>query len=252
MICLANVLADQGRRAEALALHDAGIEVTRRVAAVHIEAVGWTNVGDVRLRLGDLEGASAAFRACLEITRDTGERRVEGYAVQGLGTLATWRGEVAEAARRLTEALALRRAIGHAPGEVDTLLSLAALAAEQGDVGAAVARLDEALPIARDVGDPSLLVMATLYRATLPGGDPEAARATFRALEPRLKLDVRLEAHHLLWRAAGDPADLEASRRLLAQAVAGAPPAARLAMLERVPLHRAVGDGRRGLSGTVR
>jgi len=65
-------------------------------------------------------------------------------------------------------------------------------------------------------------------------------------------VDGRLEGHHCLWRAEGDPADLAASRRLLDAIVAAAPPAARVAMRERVPLFRAVADGRRGLAGTVR
>lgn len=252
MICLANVLLDQGRRAEAAPLYDEAVALTRRVAAVHIEAVALTNMGDLRSRLGDLEGARLAFRGCLELTRDTGERRVEGYALHGLGMLATWVGDFGAARRHLDEALALRRGIGHKPGEADTRLALAVLEAERGDPGAAVAELEAALPVAREVGDPSLLALALLYRATLPGGDVAAARAALAALGDRLKVDGRLEGHHCLWRAAGDPADLEASRRLLDAVVAAAPPAARVAMRERVPLHRAVADGRRGLAGTVR
>jgi tetratricopeptide (TPR) repeat protein len=237
---LGNVLFDAGRRTEALARFEAALETDRALALVSSEAVAWVNVAKVRLSFGDLERARAAYRLCEDLAREAEVPRVEAYAVHGLATAALWRGDREEARRLYEAALATRRAIGHRPGVAETALALGALAAEEGRTDEARALLAEAAETAAAVSDPSAASLARLRLALLGAVPPAAARDAFEAAGPRLRHDARLEGNVLLWRLTGDPAALREAKRLADLQRRDAPPAARAAMLERVPLLRAL------------
>jgi tetratricopeptide (TPR) repeat protein len=232
------VLFDAGRRTEALARFEAALETDRALALVSSEAVAWVNVAKVRLSFGDLEGARAAYRVCEDLAREAEVPRVEAYAVHGLATVAAWSGDRAGARRLYEAALATRRAIGHRPGVAETALALGALAQEEGRADDARALLGEAAETADAVSDPSVASLARLRLALLGDLPPAAARAAFEAAGPRLRHDARLEGHVLLLRLTGDAAALREAKRLADLQRRDAPPAARAAMLERVPLLR--------------
>jgi tetratricopeptide (TPR) repeat protein len=239
---LGNVLHDAGRKAEALACYETAIAIDQALGQRVGEAIGWVNVGETRLRLGDLAGARAAFRLAEELAVESASARVEAYALHGLGLVAESEGDRAEARRRFAGALARRRAIGNRSGVAETCLALGALAAAEGGEAEARGLLEEAARLAEEASDPSVLALARIRLAALPGGDPAAARRAFAEAGRRLRHDARLEGHFLLWRATGDPSDLRAAKRLLAEQRRHAPPGAAAGMVEHVPLLRAIAD----------
>jgi hypothetical protein len=82
-------------------------------------------------------------------------------------------------------------------------------------------------------------VLAALDLA-LCGEDLEEARAEFERHRDRLGHAQRMEGHYLLWRATGDPGELETAQRLLDDLVAHAPPEYRERMVRMVALHRRI------------
>jgi tetratricopeptide (TPR) repeat protein len=241
---LANVFHDQGRKAEALALYEGSLAFERTIANRAGEAVALVNLGTVWLDFGALAEADSAWRRCIAITREIGARRVEAFAHHGLGQLAASRGDREAARESLQRALRIRREIGTSQGVGDTLLALGALAFEAQDRERAVEQLREAAAVAREAGDENTGLMAAIYLAALGEGDPAEAEARFEAVRPRIRHDLAMEAHHVLWRATGDHHHLEAARALLERERAHAPAAYHESMIANVPLHRRVHEGR--------
>jgi tetratricopeptide (TPR) repeat protein len=238
LLGLANTIVSLGRFHDALARYDEVIAEARRHGWLDDEAVGWVNAAEALLRVGRLSDARQALESSLDLARETGEPRVEGYALHGLGLHAMWTGDTASARRRLEEAERLRRAIDNRIALSETLQRLADLDLAEAHHDRAAARYDEALRIAHAASDPNAALLCLVGKAQLPGGDSGPARRLLAAEEPRLRLDLRLEARWRLWRASRDPADRAAACRVLAEHRAVLPPTAQAAFLEHVPYAR--------------
>ena len=70
---------------------------------------------------------------------------------------------------------------------------------------------------------PAALLVTLALLACLPGGDATDALAAFTEHDERLDAEQHREARHLLWKATGDRAHLEAAKRLLDEALAPVP-----------------------------
>ncbi len=232
---LGNVLADQGRAADALACYEDSRAYCRTVGARDGEAVAHVNIGAVRLRVGDFEGAEEALQRCVDICREIGSRRVLGYGLAALAELDYLRGDLPKARRLFDEALALRRALDNRHATASTLFSLALLDLAEDRFEDARARLDEAETLAKSVGDPNIAALVAIHRARLPGGDLDAARRAFDEARPRLRRGPLVEALAHLWRLGRDRRDLVAALELVEADRRNAPEAFRAAMVERIP-----------------
>jgi len=149
-------------------------------------------------------------------------------------------GDRASALAHFAEALDLRRELGDRVGVAETLVRMGTVEHEAGNDASAGDHFAEALAVGREVGDCSVLLLATIHAARLPGGDVAASRATLAEFEKRSFHWVRLDAHFRLWELTGDRAHLGEAKRLLDFAVEHAPEEHRASMLEHVPLHREI------------
>jgi tetratricopeptide (TPR) repeat protein len=88
-------------------------------------------LGDVRLRLGDLDWATRCFAEALPIFRRLGDRIYTSWALGGLGDVARLRANYAEAEAALHEALHLHVEVNNRAGMPFPIEALALVAVGQ-------------------------------------------------------------------------------------------------------------------------
>jgi class 3 adenylate cyclase len=157
-----------------------GAEVEARQACRELEqyrlsdAVGYGQyaIGEIRLRMGDLDGAAAAFDRAYEL----------GHPAQpGLALLQLARGEIANAGKSIARAVA---ATAGASGPADRLTRARLLPAQvdialaAGDLETTRLAVEELETIATDYGRPLFRAGAMTARGELLLGEEKAAEAT--------------------------------------------------------------------------
>jgi len=129
-------------------------------------------VGEVRRRMGDLDGAAVAFDEAYELGND---------AQPGLALLQLERGEVDEARRSLGRALATAAGTGALSDRTTRARLLPAqveITIAAGDLGAAKAAVEELESIAVDFGRPLFKAGAMTARGELLLGENKASEAS--------------------------------------------------------------------------
>jgi DNA-binding NarL/FixJ family response regulator len=202
-------------RASALRWHgawaDAEHEATLacdELASLHVPnaAAGFAEIGEIRLRLGDLDGAESAFRTASELG---------GRPPAGLALLRLAQNRVEAAASIIGEALGAET--WNRLARARLLVAAAQIAIAAGDLAMAAAYVDELEAVATEYGSPILLASAATARGRLhlASGDAAAACSTLRtALGRWQELSVPHEvatAHTLLGLACRDRGDHEAA-----------------------------------------
>jgi len=230
-------LFSQGFYEPARAQFEKSIALSREIGDRQGEARATGNLGNVFWSQGLCELARAQIERCLALSREIGTRSQEGYALFSLASLTEAEGDAEAALRLHRETLALRRELGEKGAVAATLVALGHVETEQGDHESAVEHLEEALTLAREVNDPGLILLATVHRSRLPGGDLDAALAALEEHEQRVHHGTKMEARFLLWETK-DRAHLAEAKRLLDVLVGHTAEEYRTSMLENVPLHR--------------
>jgi tetratricopeptide (TPR) repeat protein len=226
-----------GRLGDALKHMRRDHELAREIRDVRGEAISLGNVGWALWFVGATDEAMEWTRRQLELAREIGGQYAECYALSELAGM-TEESDPVRARELYEEALALRRSIGFQQGVAETLVVMGRFLVEQGDEAAAIACLDESIALAREIHLPSTLMFALAYRARLPGGDAEAARAALESQGPDARYIERMEARHVLWQVTGERAHLDEAHRLLMGMRENTPPEYRETMMQNVPLHR--------------
>jgi len=85
-----------------------------------------------------------------------------------------------------------------------------------------------------------MILLATVLKAALPGGEPGPALAALAEHGDRTEQLTRMEARFRLWQLTKDRAHLDEAKRLLELLVERAPEEDRETMVENVPLHRGI------------
>jgi DNA-binding CsgD family transcriptional regulator len=196
-------------------------EEARRACAeldgIHVPnvAAAFVEIGEIRRRLGDLEGAEEAF-ARAEV--------LSGRQAVGMALLRLAQGRVDAATTIITGMLSRTGANRLARGKL--LPARVQIAVAAGDFDAAGDAADELDRIAADAASPMLTAAARSARGRLElaRGDAGSACATLReAVELWLELEVPYEvatAHLLLSRAARSHGDDDTATRSLQAATA--------------------------------
>jgi class 3 adenylate cyclase len=133
---------------------------------------GQHEVGDIRLRMGDLEAAAEAFDRAYEAGHD---------AQPGLSMLMLARGELDEASRSITRALATTAPDGAAKDRATRARLLPAhvdIALAAGDLETARSAVEELESIATDFGRPLFQAGALTARGALLLGEEKPAEAS--------------------------------------------------------------------------
>jgi len=144
-------------------------------------AAGYAEIGEIRRRIGDLDGAQEAFRSA---------ERLSGQPQSGLALLRLAQGNVDAAGAIITRAL--DEITWDRLGRARLLPARAQIAIAAGDLPCATRALDELDSIASDFASPALIAatLSTLGRIQLASNDPSACATLRQAAERWQELGV--------------------------------------------------------------
>jgi tetratricopeptide (TPR) repeat protein len=233
-----NIEWDRGRYGQAMRYHDRQLELCRELDDRTGQIYALINLNEIHRDLGEPEAARPLLDEADRIAQISANPRAACALKRQRGLLAFATGDLAAAEALLAEAVALSRSMNDRRGMTKGLVHLGDVLAARGRAEEARAALVEAaegvMAIAADG------VTAACRLATIPGGDPAAARAVFDEKLPHLALAARMECRFLLWMAAGDLRDLVAAKQDLDHLVAHAPEDCRESMLTNVRVNREI------------
>ncbi|MFE9169538.1 tetratricopeptide repeat protein [Streptomyces kebangsaanensis] len=144
MHALAAVERDRARLAQALDLLTRSLVLHREGGSVHGEAWAHFQLGQLALRLGDVEHAEADLRQALERYGRTRDARGEAWALTQLARARLVAGDASDAVDELRRAAVRHRDNEDARGEAWTLYYLGQALEETGDLDRAVRELERA------------------------------------------------------------------------------------------------------------
>ncbi len=196
--------------------------------------------------LGLLGRGSEALRMLEEASAALGAEPAPALVV----LLGTARGQVLEREGRIAEAAETYRGLLSVATEGTTpharlSLPLGRSQLHLGHYADAADSLRAAGTWGRASGDVRHTVVAQAWCASLPEGDPLAAKVVFEEHGASLPWPDRVEAAYALWRATQDAEHLEAAWEGARRLRDGAPPEDRDAVVAKVHLHREIAEARR-------
>ena len=138
-----------------------------------------TELGYIKIKLGDYQAASKLLEEALDMARKVGDKRYMAFATAALAEVTFYMGNSIKAHNQYSESLALYRELGDRRGEANSLRSLGHLAHREGDDRQAGNLYYQSLKIERELGcerNMALLLgsLAGLVGAT--GNPRQAAR----------------------------------------------------------------------------
>ena len=187
---LASSLRSRGEWDEA---EEQAVRACAELATLNVTnaAAGYAEIGEIRRRIGDLDGAEDAFRSAEQLS---------GQPQPGLALLRLAQGSVDAAAAIITRAL--DEITWDRLGRARLLPARAQIAIAAGDLPGAIAALEELDSIAADFASPSLVAAAASTRGRLQlASRDRSACAT-----------LRQAAEH--WQELGVPYELATARML--------------------------------------
>lgn len=179
---------EQQRLGEALRCFTAALDLAREHRIPDVEAFAYRGQGVIHRELGDFAAAETAFEAALERYRRLGQAAGQGTALIDLGQLHMRRGD-RRAGVALRQALAIFEREGLSSDHAIALRALGEWCLADGDPAAAVTHLQGSLRIWRVLREPwgTALCFSALGTAHQAAGDPDAARAAWRAARDRYR-----------------------------------------------------------------
>jgi predicted ATPase/tRNA A-37 threonylcarbamoyl transferase component Bud32 len=226
-----------GRYTEALDCFERQLAISREIGHREGEASALLGIGVVYAQFGERERAAEFLERARRICAETGARIWETFTLNALASV------VEDFDRRLRlyeEALSIARAISFPSGIANSLYQLGTLLAEHDRVEEAKRHLAGALETARKTGEYGAIVKSLCQLARLGERPVEEARVALDENVARLTFADRIDARNALWKAAGDPNDLEEAHRLLMDMHARLPEPYRETMAERVTTFREI------------
>ncbi len=121
-------------------LHDTQKALSAYAQAVELDpenADGWNRLGHLRHRVGDLDGAIAAYERVLRLGNVAEERGVIAAAYGNIGTVYQTRGDLAKAEEYYLKALAIEKELGRKEGIANAYGNLGIVYRRRGDLAKA-------------------------------------------------------------------------------------------------------------------
>ena len=237
---VALVAIERGRVGEALELFRREEAIYERVQDRRGVPLSQANQAWANYLVGALEEAQERLDRARPVSEALEFDRLTAHLDLREGLIAHASGRPQDARRLWESGLALLRGMGDRDSSAEASNLLGRLDVEEGRLEAAAARFDESIELVAGVAGPRNLIVASCWRAGLPGGDPQAARELLVRDAALIGHVGRLEAWWALHLAEGRPEDLAEAVRHLDELVEGAPAAHRASAVERVPLHAAI------------
>ncbi|MHB8874490.1 MAG: protein kinase domain-containing protein [Myxococcaceae bacterium] len=204
---LAVLQGESGAVAEAMALLERGLSLSREAGNRRVEAVLLSNLGGFHSLIGELEAAKGRYEEALELHRALGAKLSEAIGMASLGVLFQQMGRMGKAWSLLSDALSLSRQVGSRLYEAQFSALLAIVDHEEGRFKEADERYRFALAGFRQLGARRQdALFSGFHGALLAGrgrGDEarevlEAAQALAKAVsDPTVSAVVDLSFGHL-------------------------------------------------------
>jgi DNA-binding SARP family transcriptional activator len=164
---LAQVWLDYGADDTAGEMLEEAAAICQRIGNRRVYAQVQRQVGDLRLRCGDLGQAAEAYGSVLSIVRESRDRVGECYALVGLSRVDIQRGQPESAERVLVELLETAEEIGDLTVESMAALALAEAQVAAGKLSAAAGHADRALRQCERAGSVLLTVQVLTVRGKI-------------------------------------------------------------------------------------
>jgi tetratricopeptide (TPR) repeat protein len=225
-------LRSQGYWDEALAMHNAALDLARHSDNPLAEAIALTDIGELQYLGGDGDAAASSLTQALELYRRLSDKLGEASALNELGALQRATGQHVAAIASHQEALRLYRELGNRLGEASALNDLGDVQQATGDLRAAAASHRRALQLYREL-DNQLGEASALNRL----GKVQQAAGDYKASAVSHEQALRLN------RALGQ--QIGEARALIGlgivEEMAGDLQSAILMLMDALSLHRQVG-----------
>jgi tetratricopeptide (TPR) repeat protein len=215
-----------GDHANGLATFTESLRIMRELGDPGLEAKLLNNIGDLRLRAGEVESAQAAFREALTLSKASGTETDRAVMHMNVATTLDAREEFDTAVETLNSALAVFRRFGDLNHETICLNALGTVYLEAGRSAEAKIHYESALRMARELGISGQEAEATRGLGTAEGALDQLAPAR-RHLETAAALALRIgspEEEALACEALAGlvlrDGDAEGARELLQRALA--------------------------------
>jgi tetratricopeptide (TPR) repeat protein len=145
--------ANQGEVAQAIALYEESLELTRKIGDVLGKAATLHEIAGIYADRGEVAKAIAFYQESLELKEQIGDVQGKAATLHQLAGIYADRGEVAKAIAFYEESLELKENIGNLQGKAATLHCLAIIYATQGEVAKAIAFYQQSLELKEQIGD---------------------------------------------------------------------------------------------------
>lgn len=190
LVNLTRVFGERGDLAQALQLGSEALALSEQEHDLLSIRTALANLGIVKRRLGDHDGALESFGRALEIAEQLGENDVAGRVTNNIALVHSDQGNIALAHQYLTRALALKTPFDDGKGGSQdiarTLNNLGNLFEEQGDYEQAIHHYEQARALLnRSGGGPSLAsAYSNIGHAYAAMGQDERAREQYLRAMP--------------------------------------------------------------------
>jgi predicted ATPase/DNA-binding XRE family transcriptional regulator len=186
-----NLARDQGEHAESQRLHDASLELRRRLGDTRGVAVSLNNLGTVALDQGLYVRATELYDEALALFREVAQDWEIGIAVHNLGLVLGRRGEYERASQLMDEALGIWERVGDATQRARSLDAMGEAARRQGEIERATTLHEQSLALRQQLGETRgiALTLRNLGLIARDRGDHERA---MQLLQQSLDLHQRI------------------------------------------------------------
>ncbi len=161
---LANLLAERGDYAEAVALEEESLRIRRMIGDLTGIAASLAHLGTLAGTRGELAQAARYLEECVRLCKALGAKAKGAFAQRNLAITLMEQGDYARAQVEATEAAASLRAIGDARRSLSATLALGHIAYAQGQYDAAVAKYQSVVESARQMGERAMTMQALAYQ----------------------------------------------------------------------------------------
>jgi tetratricopeptide (TPR) repeat protein len=185
-------------------------------------ATALTNLGDMRMALGEIASAKSAYQESLETFRKNGEKSKAAYPLVGMGDVYAASGDFADAKKSYDEALSISNESGEKHESAVAMANLGTVLMQQGDLTGARAKYQKAIDLRNEIGEKSGAAEISLQLASLAleeGRASEGKALAGKALEEirAAKIpELQISAHAILADALLAQGKLDAARKEIA------------------------------------
>ncbi|HEU5160758.1 MAG TPA: tetratricopeptide repeat protein [Streptosporangiaceae bacterium] len=170
-----------GRYREAGSNRQRALDIYAKVGDLHGRQMALNNMGDLRLRVGDVEAASDYYEQAAAVTAEMG-RQHRAIWLGNMGNIYQHTGRYDDALDSYRKALPIHREIGDRRSEIEALIGIGSTFQRMGKQNEALVHYEKALAVAREISEryEETKALRHIGAALVDSGRYDAALTNFR------------------------------------------------------------------------